>query len=170
MRVPRPAARTTAAVLADGSVLEVTRAFSWARARASNDRAASSGPLPGGHGLYLNPRALRQGRDLEGRASRGRIREEPGVDGVEGGEVSDVREEAGRLDDVGHRAARGVEHGRKVLERPLGLRLETALDELAGCRIEAHLPGAEHEVVRRDRLAVRPDSGRRSARADGSTG
>src|SRR5918994_971035 len=98
MRVPRPAARTTATVLPDGSVLEVTGAFSGGAARASNDSGASSGPLPDRDGLYLHSSALREGRHLEGRPCRRRIGEEAPVDGVERREVRDVGEEARRLD------------------------------------------------------------------------
>src|SRR2546426_482638 len=93
MRVPRPAARTTAAVRLDGSVRDaVTGAFSGGMAR------------------------------LE------------------------------------------------VAAHPLRLGFDATAHELARGRVEAHLAGAEDEVVGGDGLAVRADGAWSCSRADGSTG
>src|SRR4029079_18244540 len=86
---------------------------------------------------------------------------------VERREVVDIGEEAGCLHDVGEGAARGVEHGRQIPEGLGGLRLDT-VGELTRRRIRAQLAGAEHEIVRGDRLAVRAAGWWRSIRADGS--
>src|SRR5215211_4768909 len=159
MRVPRPAARTTAAVRPDGSVREVTRAFSGGRSRPSNDSDAASGSWADRDSLDLDPGVLGKPSDGKCRARRWGVREEPRIGRVDVREVPDVGEEHGRLDDVREAAAAGVENGLEVLDRPLQLRLDAALDELAAPGIEPDLPGAEHEVVCRDGLAVRPDRG-----------
>ena len=54
----------------------------------------------------------------------------------------------------------------RFCEGPLGLRLDAAVDELAGRRIEADLAGAEDEAAGEDALAVRPDGRRGAVRPD----
>ena len=92
----------------------------------------------------------------------GWIGHEPGVDRVERGEVVDVGQEAGRLDDVGEGAARphrARPRGCAGRARPAPRRRRRARRS-RGPR--PSWPGAEDEVVGRDRLAVR--ARRRAAR------
>ena len=73
------------------------------------------------------------------------------------------------LSDVAERGAGGVEHGRQVAQRAVGLGLD-AVEELAGRGVDADLPAAEHEAVGGDALAVGPEGAGRVARGDRGSG
>ena len=96
---------------------------------------------------------------------RRRIRHVPSVDLVQRGEVVGVGVEDRCLDDVGHRRPGGIEDGREVAERLLGLCLD-AVGGRAGRRVDARGAGAEHQAAGDDCLAVRAECRRGILGAD----
>ena len=110
----------------------------------------------GGGDWYANKTALPNLiRFCNTQLSMNLIAEEDAVDVVHHGEVIHVREEHRRLDDVGERAAAGLEHGGEVREHPVRLRRDVALHDRACGRIERHLTRHEEPLSGADRLRVR---------------
>ena len=72
----------------------------------------------------------------DGRTGRRVGGEVPAVDGVEPGEVGAARDEAERLDDVLEVAAGRPQRRPDVLDRAMHLRLEAALGDGAGVRVD----------------------------------
>src|SRR6476646_8778058 len=54
-------------------------------------------------------------------------------------------------------AARGLQDRAEVLQHLLGLRLDSAGNQVSGCRIERHLPGDKNKSIGLDGLRIRPD-------------
>src|SRR5919204_1956040 len=113
----------------------------------------------------LDLRTARERGDADGRA-RGLVRPEPlRIDLVHRLEVAEVREEDRRLGHPVERRLRGDEDRGEVVEHPSRLLpYVVAPDELAALRVERELPGAEDEVARDDRLAIRTHGRGRAVR------
>ena len=79
------------------------------------------------------------------------------VDRIEGREVVQVRQEAGRLDGAVEPGTGRREHRREVVHHPLGLSGHVAVDERHGLRIERKLTRGKDEAVCHDGLRIRPD-------------
>lgn len=104
--------------------------------------------------------AFGEGGDLH-RGARGEFfREMFGIDFVHGGKVGEVGEKHGAFHNVGKGQSLVVQNGLHVLERPLGLRLDVAGDQVAVLGINRDLAGAEQEVAHAHGVAVRADGGR----------
>ena len=98
------------------------------------------------------------------RARRRRIDHVPCVDGVHGRELTHVREEHRRPNDVREVGARSLEQRADVAHDLIGLCRDVAVDQPASRGIEADLSGDEEEVARADRGAVWTDRFRRIGR------
>ncbi len=105
--------------------------------------------------LYFCPQG--QGGHLHGRAGRGGLGEVLLEDLVEDGEVTQVGEVDGELDNVVQVTAAGCEDARQVMQYLLDLLLEGAVNQLAAGRVERDLPGGEYQLPAADPLAVRTD-------------
>lgn len=75
------------------------------------------------------------------------------VDTVDLGKVVHVLEEDGRLEHMSEVRARGLDDSGKVVERALGLRLDTTLDTAHGLGVERDAAADESEAVVHGRLA-----------------
>ena len=109
------------------------------------------------HRVDLHAQAgARQARDLDGRARGTVVAEHPGVDAVHLLELGHVDEEDAAAHDVAEARARGLEDGRDVAQRLLGLRLHV-VGQVAGAGIAAGLAGDEDEVADDDAGRVGAD-------------
>jgi lysophospholipid acyltransferase (LPLAT)-like uncharacterized protein len=108
---------------------------------------AGSGKLrEAGDSLDLDARATGKGRSLHGRARRWILREPTRVDVVDRLKVVHVQKKDGGLDDMGERAAGGLEDGSHVVEGSLGLRGDVPLHQLSGAGVERDLSAQEDEA------------------------
>ena len=81
------------------------------------------------------------------------------VDGIHRGEIIEVFEEDGCLDDALEGASAGVENGFEVLEDLSGLLDYSAGDYLLRLRIERDLPSGEEQATHTYSLRVGADGG-----------
>ena len=112
---------------------------------------------------------LRDDLDLAERARRQRLDGEAGtggfarkvacVDLIECGEVRDVREEAGRLDNACEIRAGGCEHGAEVFADLLCLRVDCSCRDLARSGINADLSRGIDEIADPHGLAIWAEGG-----------
>ena len=84
----------------------------------------------------------------------------PGHDAVDGGELLQIRQEQPQPYHLPQMAACSLHHGLQVAKRLMNLRLEAALDQLAGLGIERDLTGQIHRVAGTNRLRIGAQRGR----------
>jgi hypothetical protein len=82
-----------------------------------------------------------------------------GVDLIEGREVIQVCEEAGRLDGHAERRASVFEQTRQALHDAFGLALDIIAGDLLGLRVDRDNAGGEDEATGFDGLGIWSDRG-----------
>ena len=102
-------------------------------------------------------RPLGQGRNLDRRTGRKRLRKIPRIHPVHLREVTQIRHEHGRFDDIAKIQPLIRQNRLDILQNPFRLRLNAASDQGAICRIERNLPAGKEEISNANGNAVRPN-------------
>lgn len=91
-------------------------------------------------------RSLRQRRNLDCRTGRERLRKIPGVDRVHLREITQIRHEYGRLDNIAESQPLIAQNNLNILQNPFRLNFDPSRNQGAICRIERNLPACKEEI------------------------